>query len=165
MRVLPIFQINTLYETDTLIVAVRFGIAFIAAIFAAGFTGLYTSMTKQVRAPTVLAFVVFVAFFATMATATLSSSTLVWGYPVLMGWGLGTTITTLLTAAQLSIPQDLIALASGIMISFRSLGGTIGISICKRPSRPLFFFFFSRIRVSRKKEKKQMGKAKTGKQG
>lgn len=112
-------------------VAVRFGVAFIAAIVAAALTGLYTTMTKQVRLPTVFAFLVFVAFFATMATATPHTSTQVWGYPVFVGWGLGMTITTLLTAAQLSLPHELISVASGIMISFRSLGGTIGISICE----------------------------------
>lgn len=71
-----------------------------------------------------------------MATATPSSSTPVWGYPVFVGWALGMTITSLMTAAQLSIPHELIALASGIMISFRSLGGTIGISICELAKRP-----------------------------
>lgn len=111
--------------------AVRFGVAFVAAIVAAALTGFYTTVTKQVRWPTVFAFLVFVVFFACMATATPYTSTQVWGYPVFVGWGLGMTITTLLTAAQLSIPHELIAVASGIMISFRSLGGTIGISICK----------------------------------
>lgn len=78
-----------------------------------------------------VAFIIFIVFFACMATATPSTSTQVWGYPVFLGWSLGMTLTTLLTAAQLSIPPDLIAVASGIMISFRSLGGTIGISICQ----------------------------------
>lgn len=114
-----------------MIVAVRFGVAFIATVVAAALTGLYVAVTKQVRIPTVFAFLVFVAFFACMATATPSTSTQVWGYPVFVGWGLGMTITTLLTAAQLSLPHELIAVASGILISFRSLGGTIGISICK----------------------------------
>lgn len=126
------YEISVLYETDTLMVAIRFGVAFVAAVVGAAATGLYTTATKQVRLPTFFAFVVFVVFFSCMATTTPSSSTLVWGYPMFMGWGIGMTITTLLTAAQLSLPHELITVASGIMISFRSLGGTIGISICEQ---------------------------------
>jgi hypothetical protein len=73
-----------------------------------------------------------------MATATKNSSQHAWGYTVFMGWGLGMTIVTLMTAAQLSIPHELIAVASGILISFRSLGGTVGIAICKTCNHQLY---------------------------
>ncbi|EQL02614.1 hypothetical protein OCS_01677 [Ophiocordyceps sinensis CO18] len=39
------------------------------------------------------------------------------------------TLTTLVTTAQVSTPPQLIAIASGLVISVRSLGGTIGIAI------------------------------------
>lgn len=48
-----------------------------------------------------------------------------------MGFGLGMTLVLLVTVAQLSTPPELIATASGLIISVRSLGGTIGIAICK----------------------------------
>lgn len=64
-----------------------------------------------------------------MATTDASSSHLVWGYPVLLGFALGMTLTSLVTIAQLSTPPELIATASGLIISMRSLGGTIGICV------------------------------------
>lgn len=95
--------------------------------------GLYCTKTKRVRWITVLAFLVFVAFFACMSTTNAHTRTAVWGYPVLMGTGLSMTLVALLAAGQLSVPPELIAVATGIMISVRSLGGTIGIAICALP--------------------------------
>lgn len=66
-----------------------------------------------------------------MASATLSSGDAVWGYPVLLGIGLGWGLTYLVTAAQLSAPPELIAITSGILLSIRSLGGSIGLAICE----------------------------------
>lgn len=123
------FQVSVLYETDFLIVGVRFAIAFMAALAASGFTGLYCAITKKVRYVTFVAFIIFTAFFVCMATANRNSSMAVWGYPVLLGWGLGMTLIALVTVAQLSTPPELIAIASGLIISVRSLGGTIGIAI------------------------------------
>ena len=132
------FQVSVLYETDFLIVGVRFSISFIATIAASLVTGFYCAMTKKVRWMTFAAFVIFIVFFACMATTTRSTSVPVWGYAVLMGWALGMTLITLITAAQLSIPAELISIASGLIISVRSLGGTIGIAICTYPSEPRF---------------------------
>jgi hypothetical protein len=113
---------------------VRFAIAFIATLGASVCAGLYCARTKKVRWVTFIAFAIFIAFFVCMATATRSSSTAVWGYPILLGWALGMTLITLVTVAQLSTPPELIAIASGLIISVRSLGGTIGIAICKKIS-------------------------------
>ncbi|KAI1085747.1 major facilitator superfamily domain-containing protein [Whalleya microplaca] len=123
------FQVSVLYETDNLLVATRYSIILITAIAAALATGWYCAAAKKVRWATFVAFLVFVAFFACMATTTPQTSTPVWGYSILMGIGLGMTLTTLVTAAQLSTPPELIAIASGLIISIRSLGGTIGIAI------------------------------------
>lgn len=101
----------------------------IASIVGASLTGLYCALTRKVRWMTVLAFTIFVAFFACMATTNRNTNLPVWGYPVLLGLGLGMTLTTLVTVGQLSTPPQLIAIASGLIISVRSLGGTIGISI------------------------------------
>lgn len=92
-------------------------------------TGVYCAITRKVRWITVLAFLIFIAFFAAMSTTDRTTSTPVIGYPVLMGFALGMTLTTLVTVAQLSTPPELIAIASGLIISVRSLGGTIGIAI------------------------------------
>ncbi|KAH7013643.1 major facilitator superfamily domain-containing protein [Ilyonectria destructans] len=123
------FQVSVLYEEDPLLVGVRFSIAFMATIPASILTGLYCTITKKVRWITVFSFMIFVAFFACMATSDESSDTNTWGYPVLLGSALGMTLITLLTVAQLSTPTELISIASGLMISMRSLGGTVGIAI------------------------------------
>lgn len=120
-----------LYTSDSLLVGLNFGIVYLTVIPASMIAGLYCTETKRVRWMTVLTFLIFIAFFACMSTTNAGTRKEVWGYPVLMGIGLGMTLVTLIAAGQLSIPPDLIAVATGIMISIRSLGGTIGIAICK----------------------------------
>jgi MFS family permease len=95
------------------------------------FTGLYCATTRQVRWGTLAGFSLFAFFFATMASATRSSSVPVWGYSVFVGSGIGISLVLLITVAQLSTPPELIATASWLIISVRSLGGTIGIAICE----------------------------------
>lgn len=123
------FSVNVLYEKDFLFVTTRFAVGFMATIVASLTTGLYCAKTKKVRWATFVAFVIFVAFFAGMATTNKSTSMAAWGLPVLMGWGLGMTLVALITAAQLCVPHELIGVASGLLISVRSLGGTVGIAI------------------------------------
>ena len=123
------FQVSVLYETDAVLVGARYSLMSIASMLGASLTGWYCARTKKVRWITVLAFLIFVAFFATQANTNRSSNSVVWGTPILLGAALGMTLTTLVTAAQLSTPPELIAVASGLIISVRSLGGTVGIAI------------------------------------
>jgi MFS family permease len=125
------FETGVLYETDSLRNGVRYGINFIVYGFAALLGGAYCSTTKRIRFPTVIAFCFFVVFNICMATATPGSSTAVWVYPIFLGIGLGVCLCALVTAAQLSTPRELIAITSGLMISVRSLGGSVGLAICK----------------------------------
>lgn len=123
------FQVSMLYESDFLLVTTRFSIAFIAFLAGSVVTGIYCSKTKKVRWMTFAAFCVFVAFFLGMAATNKNTPNAAWGLPILMGFGLGMTLITLITAAQLSIPAELVSVATGLIISVRSLGGTIGIAI------------------------------------
>ena len=75
------------------------------------------------------AFSAFVIFFVLMATSTPTTSTQVWVYPTFLGFGLGVCLCTLVTAAQLCTPPELISQASGLMIGVRSFGGSIGLAI------------------------------------
>lgn len=126
-------QIGVLYETDVLIAGVRVAIGYSAALISSVIVGMYSAITKKVRYATFVAFIIFTLFFVCMATATKSSSTQVWGYPIFVGCGIGMALVLLITVSQLSTPPELIATASGLVISVRSLGGTIGIAICKYP--------------------------------
>ena len=125
------FQVSVLYETDSFIVGVRFSIAFMASIVAAGFTGMYCAITKKVRWVAVVAFVICMVFFICMSTSNRNTSMPVWGYPVLFGWAIGMALIALVTVAQLSTPPGLISIGTGLIISVRSLGGTVGVAICK----------------------------------
>jgi len=123
------FEVSVLYETDALRTGIRYGIAFILYAVSAVLAGAFCSKTKMIRFPTVVAFVFMTIFFVLMATTTPASSKAVWGYPVFLGIGLGICLCALLTAAQLSTPRELIAITSGLMISMRSLGGSVGLAI------------------------------------
>lgn len=122
-------QVSVLYETDALIVGTRYSIMSICSMVGASLAGLYCAIARKVRWITVLAFLIFIAFFAAMATTNRKTDIPVWGFPVLLGFALGMTLTTLVTVAQLSTPPELISVASGLIISVRSLGGTVGIAI------------------------------------
>ncbi|KAK0730238.1 major facilitator superfamily domain-containing protein [Lasiosphaeris hirsuta] len=123
------FQVSVLYESDALLVGVRYSIMMYVSAIAACATGWYCAYTRRARWVTVLAFLIFVVFFIYMATTTLESNKPVWFFPVLLGAALGMTLTTLVTVAQLSTPPELISVASGLIISIRSLGGTVGLAI------------------------------------
>lgn len=123
------FEVSTLYESDSLIVGVRYSICFFAYAVSTSLTGLYATSTKTLRLPIVIGFALFLAFMIAMATATVGSSTAVWGYSVLFGLGLGIVLNALMTAAQLGTPPELITTASGLIISTRNLGGSIALAI------------------------------------
>lgn len=123
------FEIAVLYDQDLFHAGLDFTVAWWTAIIATIATGLYVSRTKTLRTPLVFAMVSFTTFNATMAS--LNSSTR-WngvGFAVFLGLGLGVALNTLVVAAQLSTPPELIAVASGLMIGMRSAGGTVGLSI------------------------------------
>uniref|UniRef100_L2FZX6 Siderophore iron transporter n=1 Tax=Colletotrichum fructicola (strain Nara gc5) TaxID=1213859 RepID=L2FZX6_COLFN len=122
------FQVGVLYETDALRTGLRYGVTMIVYGVAAVLAGLWCSKTRNVRWPTVVAFVSMIIFFVCMATTTPTTSEPVWGYPVFLGIGLGICLCTLVTVAQLSTPPELIAITSGLMIGVRSLGGSIGLA-------------------------------------
>ncbi len=123
------FQVSVVYESDTLLAVIRYSIMLYLSAIAAVATGWYCATTRRVRWATVIAFLIFMVFFICMATTTRYTNTPVWGYPVLLGTALGMTLTTLITVAQLSTPPELISIASGVIISVRSLGGTVGLAI------------------------------------
>jgi MFS family permease len=125
------FQTGILYETDNLLVGTRYGVAILTSILSAVLAGAYCAITKRVRWVTVSAFVIFTAFFAAMAKADSTWNMPTWGLPVLLGWALGFSLCSLITAAQLSTPPELIAITSGLVIGVRSLGGSVGLAICK----------------------------------
>src|SRR5271170_2576647 len=124
------FEVSTLYTTDSLMVGVHYAIVFITDIVASMTAGAYCSAKKSIRLPATCAFVIFLIFNILMANINIqTNNNNIWGYPVFLGVGLGMCLSSLLAVAQLSTPPELIATASGLMISVRSLGGAVGLAI------------------------------------
>ena len=124
------FEVGILYETNSLRATLRYAISFIASTLTTILVGAYCSATKTVRAPAIFAFTVMTAFYICMSTATKGSSTVVWLYPVIFGVGLGSSLCVILALSQLSTPKDLLTIATGLIISIRSFGGSIGLAVC-----------------------------------
>ena len=123
------FQTSTFYEHDAVLVGLRFSIVLITMMVGALIVGAYCAVTRKIRWVTVFAYILMIAFFAAMATTNQHTNTETWGFTLLLGPSLGLTLTTLVTVAQLSVPAELIAVSSGLIIALRSLGGTVGLAI------------------------------------
>lgn len=123
------FEIATVYEHNPVIFGVRLSTPYYYSQISTGLTGLYCTRTKTLRYPIVFGFSLFTIFMILMSTTQTGSNVAVWCYPILFGTGLGILLNTLMTLAQLGTPPELIAPASGLIISIRSVGGTIGLAI------------------------------------
>ncbi|KAH7002732.1 major facilitator superfamily domain-containing protein [Fusarium venenatum] len=93
------------FSQDSLITGAHYSVAFAALGISAIISGLWCSKTKAMRVPTIVAFSFFVLF---------------------NGFGLGICLPSLVTVAHFATPQELIVIASGLTISLRSLGGSVG---------------------------------------
>jgi hypothetical protein len=124
------FEVSMFYTTDSLTIGLHYSIAFYAFFIFAILTGVYSWKTKSLRLPTCVAFGCFLVFNILMATTNpRTPEANIWAYPLFLGAGLGIALTALMVAAQFSTPPELIAITSGLMISMRSLGGTVGLAI------------------------------------
>lgn len=79
----------------------------------------YCYKYKRLRALTIVAFLFFLLFNVCMATTNQGSRNAVWGYAVLFGAGLGIVLCSLLVAAQLSAPGDLMSVNSRPTCAFQ----------------------------------------------
>jgi len=120
-----------LFEKDPVRTGLRYCITFFAYATFAVLGGAFCSRTKMIKFPTIFGFTFMIIFFICMATVGLGSSDAVWGYPLFLGIALGIVLCALVSVAQFSTPPSLISTTSGLLISVRSLGGTVGIAICK----------------------------------
>ncbi|RYC80441.1 hypothetical protein BFJ63_vAg16677 [Fusarium oxysporum f. sp. narcissi] len=125
------FEVSVIFGTDDFMTGLHYAIAFISFAFFAFATGLWCSKTRTVRIPSATAFGFFMLFCILMATVDLprTKESQVWGFPVFLGAGLGICLTALVTAAHFATPPELVAITSGLLISIRSLGGSIGLAL------------------------------------
>jgi hypothetical protein len=64
-----------------------------------------------------------------MATLKPSQLAAMWGYTVLAGFGLGFGLVIAVTTGQISTPPGLIATTSGLILTSRSLGGSVALPV------------------------------------
>jgi MFS family permease len=124
------FEVSVFQHSNTLVVGLHWLVSFAVSIAVAIVTSTYASYRKVVRAPLVLGFFLFLVFVILMATANRNTSaSALWGYPALVGAGFGTVLPNILSASQLSTPREHIALASGLMVASRGVGGVVSLAI------------------------------------
>lgn len=119
------YQVSVLYDKSSIRVSLRsvhsslvflspaanivksYCLTFIMFMITSWCLAIYSYRVKRIRAPIMLAFTCFATFNVCMSTTQLGSNNAVWGYPVILGCGLGVSLTALVTAAQLSTPPEL----------------------------------------------------------
>ena len=124
------FEVAVVYGKELFIAGAYYALGFAILIVVSQITGVYCAKTKTIRGPLVVAFLSFSLFLALMATLkTDYSAAHPLGYVVFFGIGIGISLNALTATAQLSTPKELIAIATGLVIGVRSVGGTVGLSI------------------------------------
>ncbi|KAK5446750.1 hypothetical protein LTS15_009683 [Exophiala xenobiotica] len=124
------FEVSLFTGEDLLVAGLHFGVVFLACTLVALIAGVYSVKAKAVRIPIVVGFTLMLVFNICLATSTPSTRTgAFWGFPVLLGSGLGIILPTIMVTAQLSTPPDLISTASALILAVRSFGATVGLAV------------------------------------
>lgn len=117
------------YGTGAFDAGLYFTVAWWLLLVFAWAAGSYISWSKTIRLPTMGAFLLLALFGALMASLNPTTQSNMVGYAVFVGAGLGVALNSLVVVAQLSIPPELITAATALMITTRSLGGTVALSV------------------------------------
>ncbi|KAF7547299.1 hypothetical protein G7046_g9045 [Stylonectria norvegica] len=123
------FQLSIMYGADPIEVSEIFAIGWWTWLVSAPVYGWYIAKTRKARLSLIVALSSFMIYFALMAATDLNSKNRIWGYNVFLGVGFSGGILALTTVVQLSIPPELIAPATGLIIAVRSLGATISLVV------------------------------------
>jgi len=141
-------EFSLIFESDQFKVGVLVSIIFIGGMAASVVGGAYSAKTKRVRPPLLAGMGLFIIYFgksvcslayslitdynspqACMATMKLDQSAAIWGFTVLAGFGLGFGLVIAVTTGQISTPRGLIAVTSGLILTARSLGGSVALPV------------------------------------
>ncbi|KIW16436.1 hypothetical protein PV08_06488 [Exophiala spinifera] len=118
------------FTTDPLYIALHMAVAMGAAVFFTCVAGLYSKKTKTVRSSLTVSFISFTVYGIVMATVTPSTpGAAFWVYQIFEGAGLGICLMASVVAAQFATPVELISTATGVLLTVRNFGGTVGIAI------------------------------------
>ena len=123
------FQLSTMYGAGPWEIAMIFTVAWYVWIFTAPLFGWFIARTQRAKLVVILSLASFTLYFALMASTNLHTKTNILGYNVFLGLGLSGGILALITLAQLSIPPELIAPATGLIVATRTFGASIGLVV------------------------------------
>lgn len=123
------YEIASVFGKPLFISGAYYSVGWATLIVVTQLTGVYCAKTKTVRGPLVVAFLAFATYCALMAAVKVDQATNALGYVVLFGVGIGISLNALTTTAQLSSPEELISIATGLVIGVRSVGGTVGLAV------------------------------------
>jgi MFS family permease len=139
-------EIGSLFELDPMDVGIRFSIAFVSSTVAALLVAWYSSRWKAIRVPLLLGFTCFIVAFSMsvvlyaqsvnlhnntnediglLMSINVGSSAVIWVASATIGFGLGSVVTPLTTAAQFSAPPELITISTGALLCLRTFGAGI----------------------------------------
>ncbi|KPI35263.1 uncharacterized protein AB675_3769 [Cyphellophora attinorum] len=118
------------FTTDPLYIALHNAVAMGTSIVFACLAGLYSKKTKTVRSLLTVSFIFFTIYGIVMATVTpRTPGAAFWAYQIFQGAGLGICLMASVVAAQFATPLDLISTATGLLLTVRNFGGTVGIAV------------------------------------
>ncbi|KAF5254478.1 hypothetical protein FANTH_736 [Fusarium anthophilum] len=117
------------FDSDLLKVGAMMSLIFIGGAISSVIGGLYSTKARRVRPPLIAGMALFVIYFACMATLKPGQLAEMWGYTVLAGFGLGFGLVIAVTTGQISTPPGLIATTSGLILTSRSLGGSVALPV------------------------------------
>ncbi|KAH7121399.1 major facilitator superfamily domain-containing protein [Dactylonectria macrodidyma] len=124
------FEDSVLYNTDVFKSDLKVCTSYFAAIVVTILYGIFAARFSYLRETLIVAFIFYVAFNVCMSTLTTGSGNALWAYCAILGIGIPLSIAPLFTVGQLAAPIPTIALLSGVMLTLRSLGGSIGMAAC-----------------------------------
>ena len=124
------FEVSIFRNTDLLDSGLHFMIMFLATSMSAIIVAQISKRYKLVRWPLFSGFLCLLLFFIIMATVTpRSNPNGFWAYGIISGVGLGFLLPLIVVAGQLSTTAELISIGTGLIMSTRALGATVGLAI------------------------------------
>lgn len=123
------YQLTVLYGADPWEVSLIYSIAWWTWLITAPVYGWYIARTRKARLAVIIALGGFMIYYALMAATSLTSEKNIWGYNIFLGIGFSGGILALTTVVQLSIPHELVAPATGLIIAVRTLGASISLVV------------------------------------
>lgn len=123
------YQLVAMYGASPWEASLIYSITWLTLVVASPICGWYITKTRQAKVVVIVGFLSYVLYFALMAATNQRTKKNIWGYNIFLGFGLAVIVVALVAIAQLSAPADLISPATGLMISSRVTGATVGLVI------------------------------------